>query len=241
MKHFQKTLLLLFIGIAYIPMSVNGQGLRTLDLEIGYLSPENGKTYEHYDTVDISIYIINHGPDTLFSTDTFTYNVFNVAAEEYPTKNIAPNDTFIFSIGNVYAIDTTTESGTFKAFLHSGDSSQNSYASTLYTQVNTTNDTARVTFSIKGIPTEDTTSGIANNRHPNIKTYPNPVNDFVQIDGLNGHENIAIIDATGRKIKTIVAKNGSNNIRLEKLSSGIYTILIESKNKVIHQEKILKK
>lgn len=75
-----------------------------------------------------------------------------------------------------------------------------------------------------------------------IKTYPNPANDFVTIQSdKNTNENIdfKIVDASGRLIKSGNSKL-ANRIDLHDLKKGIYFIQLTTKNGKVYTEKIIK-
>jgi hypothetical protein len=73
----------------------------------------------------------------------------------------------------------------------------------------------------------DNNLSIGNTINPNIKIYPNPTNNIINIDGLNKNENntIQIFDIQGKLVisKTI---NEKGAIDLSELNKGIYVIKI---------------
>ena len=67
----------------------------------------------------------------------------------------------------------------------------------------------------------------------NIKIYPNPVSDFINISGLQENATITLTDASG---KVFIRKNANdNNIRIatETLPSGVYILKIQTDKEII--------
>ena len=64
-----------------------------------------------------------------------------------------------------------------------------------------------------------------------VKIYPNPVQDYLNISGLTNSQNYSIINAAGQKVMNgTVSKD--EKIDAQKLSSGLYFLLLESGNKI---------
>lgn len=74
----------------------------------------------------------------------------------------------------------------------------------------------------------------------NIRIYPNPAKESVNIAGLKGNEDIAVYDVTGRLVYQIKADNIVMNIPLATLSDGTYYISIFSKDSIILSHKMIK-
>lgn len=74
-----------------------------------------------------------------------------------------------------------------------------------------------------------------------IKVYPNPAKNVVKIEGIDKAliEGISVVDISGKIVKTSFEAN-TGNLDISNLSSGMYFIIIESKQN-IHKFKILKK
>ena len=81
-----------------------------------------------------------------------------------------------------------------------------------------------------------TTSQIDNVDIENVKLYPNPAGDLLNISGPVPEKNI-IISETGAVVKVL---NGANQINIENLSTGVYFIELKYANKKIHK-RFLKK
>jgi hypothetical protein len=75
--------------------------------------------------------------------------------------------------------------------------------------------------------TVNISTGIKNIKNSNIKIYPNPTNNIINIEGLNKNENntIQIFDVQGKLVitKTITEKG---TIDLSELNKGVYVIKI---------------
>lgn len=76
----------------------------------------------------------------------------------------------------------------------------------------------------------------------NISFYPNPLVDFISLNGLKTGEKVKIIDLVGKTISTTV-NNGERNttINLSQATSGSYILLIENEGKTIFSKTIIKK
>lgn len=73
----------------------------------------------------------------------------------------------------------------------------------------------------------------------NISIYPNPAKDFVTIDHLPNETTISIYDMAGRKI---FSKNYTETkvlIHTSQLTSGVYIIQVDDKEKTIFSEKLI--
>ncbi|MCO5260026.1 MAG: BspA family leucine-rich repeat surface protein [Crocinitomicaceae bacterium] len=92
-------------------------------------------------------------------------------------------------------------------------------------------------WSIQGdyIDNNCTSLGINEISNSNYNIYPNPAVSTIFIDGLNGNETIVVTDITGRTV--ITSKN--NEINIDQLSAGIYTVIIQSTNGAAYTERIV--
>ena len=68
-------------------------------------------------------------------------------------------------------------------------------------------------------------TGVDENGIELIRLYPNPANDKIRVEGLEGNNNIQIYNAFGVLIKTL-SINGDDEINIEGLSAGLYIIRI---------------
>jgi hypothetical protein len=60
-----------------------------------------------------------------------------------------------------------------------------------------------------------------------IKLYPNPVNDVITLEGLQGTSNISIIGLQGSILAKITATNSTYSWNIKQLPSGTYYVRIE--------------
>lgn len=81
-------------------------------------------------------------------------------------------------------------------------------------------------------------SNIISSSQHDLKVYPNPVDQFLHIDNLLESDNVVIADLYGRDLLKV--NNNDNVVDLGFLRSGIYVIIIKSKN-YISYKKIFKK
>ena len=68
-----------------------------------------------------------------------------------------------------------------------------------------------------------------------MKIYPNPTQDYIQIDGLNGQFQISIFDKSGK----LVMESDADRISLETLSTGSYVVKVRQGN-IVRSQIVLK-
>lgn len=73
-----------------------------------------------------------------------------------------------------------------------------------------------------------------------IKVFPIPANDFVNISGLMGTEQIMVVNTAGQVVRTQQAAASTVQISLQGLAAGIYYLSINGKEKQISRFKIFK-
>jgi len=83
--------------------------------------------------------------------------------------------------------------------------------------------------------------GIDDLESQNIKVYPNPAKDIINVEGILPIESISIYTTGYRKIKNLIFNDGMNNrqISIEDLKSGLYFIEIKSKGKIAYKKLIV--
>jgi hypothetical protein len=64
----------------------------------------------------------------------------------------------------------------------------------------------------------------------NVKAYPNPAHDKVNITGLYDKQEFSLYNLDGRKIKEGIVSESDNNISISSLSSGMYVLKIGNIN-----------
>ena len=69
-------------------------------------------------------------------------------------------------------------------------------------------------------------TGVEENGFENVKLYPNPANDKIHIEGLEGVHKVHIYNTFGMLVKTL-SINGDEEIDIAELSSGLYIIRID--------------
>ena len=70
--------------------------------------------------------------------------------------------------------------------------------------------------------------------------YPNPTENTINIDGLQGNETVQLMDITGRILQTTKTNSYSLSLDLEHLTNGVYNLIIISKNGQIVNKKVIK-
>lgn len=73
-----------------------------------------------------------------------------------------------------------------------------------------------------------------------ISIHPNPITDYLTIDGLSGGESIKVYDAAGKMIKEIRSAQSSAVIDLSAFSQGSYNIYITATDGTVVSRKVVK-
>lgn len=72
-------------------------------------------------------------------------------------------------------------------------------------------------------------TGIKNIEFSELKVYPNPVTDIIKIEGQQGTSyTVVLYDITGKIVMSRITFNGSLQLSLEKLNSGLYYLKINT-------------
>lgn len=73
-----------------------------------------------------------------------------------------------------------------------------------------------------------------------VAVSPNPVKDALTVTGLNGNNTILVIDATGRRLTTVLSNTSTQHIDMRNFSVGIYTMQVVNENGNITSVRIIK-
>ena len=83
------------------------------------------------------------------------------------------------------------------------------------------------------VPTDIVLGVFFGERNEEVLTYPNPVNGGSMFVEVNGKVNYSIYNAQG--VLTLIGSiNEGNAIQVDQLASGVYSLIINSENKVYH-------
>lgn len=169
-------------------------------------SPCGSSTACKYDTV------LCIGPPTASFTDTGTHTVGFLY-----TGSTAGMDSVVWSYGDGHI-------GTGTATIHTYTISGMYYVcATIYTQCGIDSACDSVTVTVPTIVSTVQTSG-------NIKVFPNPVNDELNITGVMEVTKYRMLNITGECIAQGTFKQSSNTIPTQKIASGIYILEMTSQN-----------
>jgi hypothetical protein len=75
-----------------------------------------------------------------------------------------------------------------------------------------------------------TTVSVIENDMSQIRMYPNPVIDELNIDGLSGDETIQLFDITGKLLRSFENYNSTCRLNLKTLDDGVYFVQTISEN-----------
>ena len=71
-------------------------------------------------------------------------------------------------------------------------------------------------------------TGVDEEGFENVSLYPNPANDKIRIEGLEGEHEISIFNAMGMKVIAVTLQD-EGEIRIDELSAGLYLLRIDEK------------
>ena len=71
-------------------------------------------------------------------------------------------------------------------------------------------------------------TGVDEEGFENVSLYPNPANDKIRIEGLEGEHEISIFNAMGMKVMTVTLQD-EGEIHIDELSAGLYLLRIDEK------------
>ena len=77
-----------------------------------------------------------------------------------------------------------------------------------------------------------------NNESPLFSVYPNPCQNYINIENLNRINNVVVIDLLGNIVSEIQLKSGANQINTSALSEGVY--FIYSKDEISEKQLFIK-
>lgn len=74
----------------------------------------------------------------------------------------------------------------------------------------------------------------------NLRIYPNPTKDYLNIDGLPSNTELSLYSIVGQKISTKVALSTTEQIDLNGLAAGLYIIQIKDEEGNVYSAKVMK-
>lgn len=80
---------------------------------------------------------------------------------------------------------------------------------------------------------------VENNEEIGISIYPNPTNNFVNIESEKPLR-VSIMDISGRLIRVVDVTDSNKQVDVTDLSRGTYTLIFESAGKIVKTVKIVK-
>lgn len=87
--------------------------------------------------------------------------------------------------------------------------------------------------------TLDSTLGTAKNTLEGVSVYPNPANDFVNVNSVNGGD-ISVFSTIGTKVLSAKATSASHQLNVSGLSSGVYLLELVSEGKMSVTKLVIK-
>lgn len=223
-KHFK----LVALTCICLMASLFSAAQKHADLQFSVVYPQNNAIIPYGDTIPIKVSVKNLGPDTLFlNVDTIYYGITvfpNFTLYNY--ANIPPLDTAIFTVLYAYSTENKDVVDTICTYLLP--------TATTYVDSNSENDTACVSFTLKG----RNSTGVSNlSIHKNgLILFPNPADNSVNIHFETPQTTqiigIKIKDILGRTViqedQTLSANSKNFDLDVSTLKQGFYFIEIMS-------------
>jgi len=169
----------------------------------------------------------NNGEVLVTFTTPFPYNNNDnlvIAVDEN-----SPNDDTNF--GSFYRFQGTTSNSIYKSDI------SNPNPATPPTATNITS--AKSLITLLGLTTANLSVSNTASSGKNIKIYPNPVNDIVNISDISKVKNISIFDFAGRLVRSF--DKPASDVNIKELQSGMYTLILNMNNGSKQTIKINKK
>lgn len=95
-------------------------------------------------------------------------------------------------------------------------------------------------WTIEGDSEGSCTLSVNSEKEVTFDLYPNPTNDFVNINGLKGAESINLFDISGKLLQNFTVDNQEVRIDMTEFASGVYFLNIKTKDQVQTTKKIVK-
>lgn len=73
-----------------------------------------------------------------------------------------------------------------------------------------------------------------------IRFYPNPANNYITVEGINGLASITLIDILGNEVKRVNSVSKNVQISLSDLPKGLYFLQVKQANELLKAERIIK-
>lgn len=173
--------------------------------------------------------IMHDGTDTIPGEIDFDSNEIDVALPEGDSYRLYTK--FDISGYNIILNDRNIVSG-------EPGTSFDIYEDITYELKISTYDNKSQTYSLH-INIEDEATSVNEISKSEIKVYPNPVTDYVEISGIKESDLIQIIDLNGKQIIKQIVDENSEKIDVSKLERGIYFIQVSNNNEN-YTQKIIK-
>jgi len=230
----KKILTVLFVCVSYFQS--NGQ-YRYCDVAIRFESPKDGETVTDLSSLSFSFWLINQGPDSIFSWDSLNYQMsIGVASGEEITKvmgqDIAPRDSVLF-LDSFYTSKEVQNGNLSLFFLRRvAVFSPKPVSRPLFPEVSpyTGDNSDHLSLFYK-----KNTASVNDIAVPNVVVFPNPVfNSTFSVRMQNVTDTkLRIYDITGREFQfEIFEVIDKNNIMVSvlDLSRGMYFLAIDNGN-----------
>lgn len=74
---------------------------------------------------------------------------------------------------------------------------------------------------------------------PNISIFPNPAKDYIHVQSDELIESIKLVDISGKEIREYPTYNYEHRINIENINSGIYLLIVKTKNDIFSKKIIV--
>lgn len=154
-------------------------------------------------------------------TSTFTYTIKDSLKKEvqFTFTGTTPNDSVVWRFGDASVLTQTNPTHIF--------ADTGVYTVCVKVMVPCGRKVVCQDIYVPYKDTSDTTNNVVIvNALDNVKIYPNPANEMLNVDGLETETTIELYDIVGRKVKTIRTLNSRESIDMSMLQPGNYIIHI---------------
>jgi len=163
------------------------------------------------------------------TTHMITWKMGVAAADA--TKTINSGDSVMWMWGDASTHTVTSDTGAAEAFDSGTLSGATAEYTHKFTKVGVYGYACQFHPMMKGTITVTATAGVKQVNKLQLRVYPNPVTDFITIDGAVTIDNVAMYDITGKQIFTAAAATPIVKVYMDNYSAGTYIVKVTADGK----------